>query len=120
MADLNELAADSPISLQLAFSISARGEIVGMGQKNDEIHGFLATPDNTASTQEEMLRSARRPSPVVISGNTRKLLLRRLGNRNLQKYVEPKVRNGHSDVHSCLPVRHRVRQSMVHGATPAK
>jgi probable HAF family extracellular repeat protein len=80
MADLNELAPDSPIYLLLAFSINASGEIVGVGQASDGIHGFLATPQNPASAQGISLLSPHR-TPPVISENARKLLFRRFGIR---------------------------------------
>jgi probable HAF family extracellular repeat protein len=80
MADLNELAPDSPMSLMVAFSINASGEIVGVGQEGDEIHGFLAIPDSPASAQDVPLLSTHR-APPVISENGRRLLFRRFGIR---------------------------------------
>jgi probable HAF family extracellular repeat protein len=80
MADLNELAPGSPMSLLLAFSINASGEIVGVGQKGDEIHGFLATPNKPGSDQEISLASTYSVQPVIPE-NARRLLLRRFGIR---------------------------------------
>jgi probable HAF family extracellular repeat protein len=79
IADLNELSPDSPMSLLVAFSIDAGGAIVGVGLEGDQIHGFLATPDNSANPGISM-SSILRPPPVL-SENVRRVLLRRFGGR---------------------------------------
>jgi uncharacterized membrane protein len=82
IADLNGLAPDSPLSLIFTFSINNSGQIVGLGLTEDgEIHGFLATPNNSASALASvLLPTASRPR-VVISERARRLLLRRFGIR---------------------------------------
>jgi probable HAF family extracellular repeat protein len=78
MTDLNQLAPDSPLTLQLASSINAGGEIVGFGQTPDgEVHGFLATPNNGG----ESLSSGRHVTPLRASEKARQLLYHRLGIR---------------------------------------
>ena len=46
IADLNELAPDSPLYLLTAFAINDAGEIAGFGVQlsSGEVHGFLAVP----------------------------------------------------------------------------
>jgi probable HAF family extracellular repeat protein len=80
MADLNELAPASPLSLLVAFSINDSGEIVGVGQKGTEIHGFLAIPDDPASERNMSLPSTNTVRPIITE-KARRMLLRRLGIR---------------------------------------
>jgi len=80
MADLNELAPDSDLYLLVAFSINDSGEIVGVGQKGTEIHGFLATLDNPSRDQDVTVPSTRSVRPITPE-NVRRLLLRRFGIR---------------------------------------
>jgi probable HAF family extracellular repeat protein len=46
IADLNELAPDSPLYLLTAFALNDAGEIAGFGVQlsSGEVHGFLAVP----------------------------------------------------------------------------
>jgi probable HAF family extracellular repeat protein len=46
IADLNDLAPDSPLILLQAFGINDGGEIAGLGvdPETGNVHGFLATP----------------------------------------------------------------------------
>jgi probable HAF family extracellular repeat protein len=54
MTNLNSLIpANSPLLLLIACSINSSGEIVGLGVTNaGEVHGFLATPRNSATGVE--------------------------------------------------------------------
>jgi probable HAF family extracellular repeat protein len=82
MTDLNERAPDSTLYLQVAASINDGGEIVGVGQtSNGEVHGFLATPDNSGDSARSLSPEAAHVTRTPASESARKLLFQRLGIR---------------------------------------
>lgn len=78
--DLNSLVAANAMHLDIAFGINASGEIVGVGDIDGEVHGFLATPNNDGE-QEQMSPGEGRMPPAPLSASARKLLFQRLGIR---------------------------------------
>ncbi len=78
MSDLNKLAPNSPLQLDLAASINDAGEITGLGEtKNGEVHGYLALPIDDSDDHDEH----RSVHSRIASGYARTVLLRRLGIR---------------------------------------
>lgn len=79
MTDLNAAASSNPQKLYLlaAYSINARGEIVGIAvNAAGDPHGFLAVPDSAQSSLP-----AERATRPALSPSTRKALFRSLGIR---------------------------------------
>jgi probable HAF family extracellular repeat protein len=86
MTSLNSLIpADSPLSLLIACSINSNGEIVGLAvTSTGEVHGYLATPSNTAVGSEVSSPAAQRVTGAeALSDHDRQLLVLRLGRRGL-------------------------------------
>ena len=80
MTDLNDLLSSNPqkLYLLLAYSINARGEIVGLSVTGDgNPHGFLATPDRGGNFQP----LSNRASSPRLSEEVRRMVLRQTGIR---------------------------------------
>ena len=86
MSDLNDLAVNNPLYLLFATGINSRGEIVGFGVTDKgEMHGFLASPINSASARDRLstgspfIEEPRRLVRPALSDDARKLLQRLTG-----------------------------------------
>jgi len=79
--DLNSVVpGNTAMHLDIAFGINASGEIVGFGDIDGELHGFLATP-NSSGEEERLLPGEARVPRTPLSVNARRLLFQRLGIR---------------------------------------
>ncbi len=83
--DLNDFPVRAPspfVQLLAAFSINDAGEIIGIGvTQTGEVHGFLATPNNSAAPSESFSPLTKGVVHPIVLENIRKLFGGRPGNR---------------------------------------